>query len=638
MSPFYYCGIAARRSLLPSLLLFALAARVHAQAPTWTLATSGVASTAAYLGCNTRATAADAHGNIFITGNFSGQITFGTTTLTSLGFEDIFVAKYVPATNTWAWAVRGGGTNSDTGTGLAVSGNSVYVTGLLSNNTANASRVLLGGTGATANTVRVNGASAIASGDILLAKYVDNGSSASLAWTQVAGGTNGDYSTALAVSGTSIYLAGSISNSLTNSSGVVFGGDGTTLGTLPQYGASTSDNTDLVLAKYVDNGPSASVAWTQVGGGTDSDYGYGVAVSGSSVYVTGSLSNTSADARAVLFGGTGPTPGTVRVRGAANAFTTDLVLVKYVDNGPSASLGWVQVGGGTGDDYGSGVAVSGSNVYVAGQLTNNLTNTNRVLLGDNGTSAGTVAVNGASATTSADILVAKYVDNGPSASVAWTQIAGGTGADYASSLALRGSTLVLAGSLTNTIANANNVVVGGDGTTPGTVAVSGATTTSSSDLLVARYTDNGPSASFVWAQVGGSTGTDRSAGLALTGSGVFVGGSVGSPATFGTLTVNGVAGVSTAFLGGFGSTALPTRTASAGSAGWVLYPNPAGSSGAATLSGLVPGTAVQVLDALGRQVGAATADASGTAPLPAGLLGGVYVLRAGTQTLRLAVE
>jgi len=69
-----------------------------------------------------------------------------------------------------------------------------------------------------------------------------------------------------------------------------------------------------------------------------------------------------------------------------------------------------------------------------------------------------------------------------------------------------------------------------------------------------------------------------------------------------------------------------------------LFPNPA--TGAATLSGAAPGTLVQLLDALGRPVAHATADASGTTRLvlPAGLAAGVYVVRSGTRALRLSVE
>jgi len=70
-----------------------------------------------------------------------------------------------------------------------------------------------------------------------------------------------------------------------------------------------------------------------------------------------------------------------------------------------------------------------------------------------------------------------------------------------------------------------------------------------------------------------------------------------------------------------------------------LYPNPA-PDGTATLTGALPGAAVTVYDALGRPVLTATADASGTTrlTLPSGLPAGVYLVRAGGQTLRLLVE
>jgi hypothetical protein len=85
----------------------------------------------------------------------------------------------------------------------------------------------------------------------------------------------------------------------------------------------------------------------------------------------------------------------------------------------------------------------------------------------------------------------------------------------------------------------------------------------------------------------------------------------------------------------------PVRTvALAGAAaGLSLFPNPA-HGGAATLTGALPGAVVTVYDALGRPVTSGTADAAGTAALalPAGQPAGVYVVRAGTQALRLTVE
>ena len=73
-------------------------------------------------------------------------------------------------------------------------------------------------------------------------------------------------------------------------------------------------------------------------------------------------------------------------------------------------------------------------------------------------------------------------------------------------------------------------------------------------------------------------------------------------------------------------------------AGLALFPNPA--RAAATLTGAPAGTTVRVLDALGRAVATATADATGTAALtlPAGLASGVYAVRTATQTLRLLVQ
>lgn len=70
-----------------------------------------------------------------------------------------------------------------------------------------------------------------------------------------------------------------------------------------------------------------------------------------------------------------------------------------------------------------------------------------------------------------------------------------------------------------------------------------------------------------------------------------------------------------------------------------LFPNPT-TSRATTLVGASAGTRIHVLDALGRVISTATADAAGTAELtlPAGAASGVYVVRAGTQALRLLVK
>jgi alpha-tubulin suppressor-like RCC1 family protein len=83
----------------------------------------------------------------------------------------------------------------------------------------------------------------------------------------------------------------------------------------------------------------------------------------------------------------------------------------------------------------------------------------------------------------------------------------------------------------------------------------------------------------------------------------------------------------------------PVRAVTVGGKGpLTLYPNPARTSVA--VAGLGTGATVAVLDALGRPVATATADATGNARLmlSAGLAAGVYIVRSGTQARRLTVE
>src|SRR3989338_2819744 len=72
----------------------------------------------------------DASGNVYMTGRFNiSTITFGTTTLTNAGDYDIFIVKYDAAGNV-LWAKSAGGTSSDVGTCVSTdaSGN-VLMTG-----------------------------------------------------------------------------------------------------------------------------------------------------------------------------------------------------------------------------------------------------------------------------------------------------------------------------------------------------------------------------------------------------------------------------------------------------------------------------------------------------------------------------
>ena len=67
-----------------------------------------------------------------------------------------------------------------------------------------------------------------------------------------------------------------------------------------------------------------------------------------------------------------------------------------------------------------------------------------------------------------------------------------------------------------------------------------------------------------------------------------------------------------------------------------VFPNPAHAG--SIVRGVSPGAQVQVFDALGRVVATAQADASGTFVLPVGLPSGMYVVRGGQESSRLAIE
>ncbi|RZL15788.1 MAG: T9SS type A sorting domain-containing protein [Hymenobacter sp.] len=719
----------SRQQLAAGLLLALSSVGVAgAQTPSWRVATAG-STTQASGTSQTMATAVDANGNVFVTGYFAGSVTFGSTTLSNAGGNDLFVAKWVPGNGTgvgsWAWAQRGGGTGDDAGLGIAVSGSSVYVTGYITNTTANASGVTFGSTA-------VAGATSTSSTDLVVARFVDNTTSAALGWTQVGGGTGADQGQGIAVSGTSVYATGFITNDRANTNAVVFGSAGATVA---QYGASTTVSSDVVVAKYTDNTTSATRGWTQVGGGTSADAGQAIAVGSSGVYVTGYISTNKGDASVVRFGGAGATAGTVPQNGAggtsASATIPDLVLAKYTDNGTTATLGWTQVGGGTDQDMGLGLAVSSTTVYVTGYLTNNANDTKKVLFGGSGTTAGTSGQLGTSAA-GTDLLVAKYTDNGTSATFGWTQIGGGTGDDAGRAVVASGSSVYVTGSIANNSANASNVLFGGSGSTVGTTSQSGASTTTSTDIVLANYTDNGTNATVNWTQVGGGAGTDQGQGIGLRNTIIYVVGYTVPTATFGSLSVDNPAGSNVNFLGQLSVlTPLPVEltdfsatlatdgtavhlawaTASEANSAWfeaersldgvhfvalgkvaaagsssgqhpyvltdatlpartptlyyrlqsvdldgtatyspvravvvraasrlALFPNPTNST--TTLTGAPAGSAVQVLDALGKVVATAVADTTGTATftVPASLLRGLYVVRSGTQTVRLAVS
>jgi hypothetical protein len=552
-----------------------------------------------------QATAADASGNVYVAGYFSGRITLGSTTLTAVGILDALVAKWNATTNAWVWALSAGGLGGAQATGVAVSGGNVYVTGGFSDNTANANLTRFG-------SLVLNGLSVNSSQDIFVAKIADAGTSASWTWVQAAGGTGIDIGQAIAVNGTSVYAVGSVSNTINSANTVTFG----------SIALAGLGNSDAFVTKLTDAGSTGSFVWAQPGGGGGNDVANGVAVSGTSVYMTGYVSNNAANGNSVAFGTTS-LPG---LGNSASLFNLDAFVAKLTDAGSTGTYAWAQAAGGAGTDMATAITASGSNVYVTGYFANDGANANAVTFGSTSLPGVSSVRNGA------DVFTAKLTDAGSSSAWNWTVAGGGGGSDQATGIAVSGTGVYVTGTYINNAANNYSVVFSN-------TSMAGLGSSVSSDVFLAKYLDAGSSASTAWAQRGGGALYDYSYGLAVSGARLYVAGASQGPAAFGSTALANPSGAQMGFVAQLNDLTSPLTTAAGQQQPtFSLYPNPART--AATATGLAPSAILQVSDLLGRTVTTAVADATGKAALalPASLRAGVYLVRSGTQAVRLTVE
>ncbi|KAA9325004.1 SBBP repeat-containing protein [Adhaeribacter soli] len=299
--------------------------------------------------------AIDASGNSYITGHFSGTATFGTITLTSSGQLDIFVAKYDIAGNL-VWAKKGGGTSEDISNSIAADANgNVYITGYFNGSAVFGSASLTGSNG---------------SQDIFIVKYDGAGN---VLWAKKAGGADYDEGNNIGIDASgNCYVTGYIKGN------AIFGT--TTL--------STAD-TDIFLAKY---SPAGNVIWAKKAGGSSTDFGHSLSIDASgSCYVSG------------YFVGKG-TFGSITLNGSSNG---NLFIARYDASG---NVQWAkQINGVVSANRGSSIkADSTGNCFITGQF---------------GISA---AFDGYTLTTAVgqyDAFIAKYDALG---NVVWAQKAGGT--------------------------------------------------------------------------------------------------------------------------------------------------------------------------------------------------------------------
>ncbi|GAB3860966.1 hypothetical protein GCM10028822_39720 [Hymenobacter terrigena] len=537
-------------------------------------------------------TTPDASGNVYVSGGFYGQLTLGSFVLTGATNRPLpFIAKWNPATNTYLWAQALSAYNASVAA-VAVSGSSVYLAG---------SYFDLATFGNT--TLSTPGGR-----DVFVAKLTDAGTSASFDWAVGGGGPGFDFISALAVQGTSLYVAGSFGES--NPRGRTYNA------TFGSYTLASAGLSDAFVAKLTDAGNTASYTWAVRAGGNDSEGISSLAVNGTNLYVGGTFYSNDA-----AFGTT-----TLRNPLTYGQIFSDAFVAKLTDAGGTASFVWAQQIGGISTDGLSALVAQGPNIYVAGTYVNSA-------------NFGTLSVGSATAYGGDNAFVAKLLDGGMASSFVWVQpiSTASNGSINAPALAVSGRNLYVAGSA-YTGARFGNATLRTVGNTL--------------DCYLAKIVDSGSTSNFAWVQQGGgSTNYDQALTLALSDSRVLLGGYLQYGADFGQLNVNNVSSPNTySFLASLTDVTLLAAQVPTGAprAALALYPNPAHATATVQLPPAATATTsvLTLSDALGRLHRTQTVAVPAAGRLLdldlTGLAPGMYVVRlvgAGTaRTQRLVVE
>ena len=284
--------------------------------------------------------AVDGAGNVYITGQTNSPLfpkTPGTFDTGHNGLYDAFVTKLNAAGTGLIYSTFIGGSGADYGRGIAVdtSGNA-YVTGVTTDDTTDYP------TTPSAYDMTHNGGN-----DIFVTKLSSDGSA--LVYSTFLGGSGAEQGKSIVVDASGVaYVTGETLDHTTDYP--------TTTGA---FDTTPNGNFDVFVTKL--NAAGSALAYSTFLGGSNYDYGYGIAVDTSgSTYVTGYT--VSADY---------PTTGgayDMGHNGASDVFVTKL-------NAAGSALAYSTFLGGSASDYGNGIAVDASgNAYVTGETFDDTTN------------------------------------------------------------------------------------------------------------------------------------------------------------------------------------------------------------------------------------------------------------------------
>lgn len=263
---------------------------------------------------------ADADGNVYVTGYFSNpSITFGTTTLTCNGHNDVFIAKYNSSGNL-IWVKSVGGFYWDVGISIVVNKNgNIYATGSFNSGSITFDSITLINSG---------------NSTIFIVKYDALGN---VLWAKSAGGSDGGMGQGITTDAIgNVYVTGFFT-----SPSITFG----------NYTLTNKGQWDIFVVKYAHNG---NVLWAKSAGGIEMDYGTGIASdSFGNVYITGDFNSPSI---------------TFTSKTLINTYSgnSDIFIVKFDPNGNEL---WAKSYGGYHKEFNKCISTNASgNVYVTGSF------------------------------------------------------------------------------------------------------------------------------------------------------------------------------------------------------------------------------------------------------------------------------
>ena len=421
------------------------------------------------------ATALDAAGNLYVAGEFAGNVDFdpgpGIVALQDDGGGDAFVAKYGPAGDL-AWARRFGGADAARATAVAVADGAVYVAGDFEGSAdlhPGGPELLWTSAG---------------SSDGFVVKLDDAGT---YAWARSLGGSAADHVAGIALGGGGVlYVAGTFAGTADLDTAGSYQDDSDKV--------SSVGATDVFLAQYAAG--MGVFEWARRAGGPSADAAAGVAADAAgNAFIAGTFDGQVGYHGTLFFAG-----------------STDAFVMKVEGSGDE---GWARRMGGLGPDQAAGVAVDPEgDVYVAGTFTGTIDFESGVVRADGGDLIASVGLQ--------DAFVARLA--GTTGGFRWARALGGSDVDQATGIAVDAAGAYVAGTFRGWAADLD----------PGPAIVSRPASRGERDGFAARLTKDG---TLAWARGFGGPADDAARAIAATGSGrIAVAGDAIGAAIFGAST------------------------------------------------------------------------------------------------------